>query len=111
MAKVDNFNVPVEKEVAVEFETWANKVSGKKGDKLTAAIKAVQAIYEIDRGLYFDLTNPAISINKAKELITKYIIDKKKYQILDKYSPAQQDLLLEIAEETPKRLARLAKKK
>jgi len=104
MAKEGNFNVPVEKEVAEEFSLFNKSVPGHKGDKLTAAIKAVQAIYCIDKGLYFELANPKITNKEAKKKIIETISQIQQDEILRKMKPAQRALIQEMAIETAKRL-------
>lgn len=69
MEKVKNFNVPVWTGVAAEFEKWCEGVSGKKGEKLAGALRAIQAIYALDSGLAHELMKPILSIEKAVTLI------------------------------------------
>lgn len=75
MSKIRNFNIPIEEVVAKEFVKFCDKVTGMKRDKLTASLKAGQAIYQINKGLYFNLTNPEISIKDAREQIIQAIIN------------------------------------
>ncbi len=94
MGKVDNFNVPVEDVVAREFEKWAITVSGKKGDKLTAALKAVQALHSIDCGLYFYLTGPNVTIKDATDKIIQSIVGLEAREFLDSLTPAERKRVL-----------------
>lgn len=53
--KKTNFNVLVEENASEEFEKWSDKLPGQKGEKLTGALKAIQALYDIDNGLAYKL--------------------------------------------------------
>lgn len=69
MAKAGNFNVTIEQAVKDEFEAFSESVVGFKYEHLTGAVKAIHAIYEIDRLAAFDLMDADISISDARQII------------------------------------------
>ncbi len=95
MRKIKNFNVPVSEAVSGEFEKWCEDLPGKKGDKLTGALRAIQAIHKIDSGLAYELMKPALSIEKAVELIRSTLLAKEYQSIIDSLSPAERAKLLQ----------------
>ncbi len=106
MRKRPNFNVPVNENVAAEFDAWDESTPGLRGDKLVGALKAIQAIYAIDEGLAFRLMEPRLSILDAKLLLIEKVAAFERNRVLHALTPDQQAYLVEIAKETTKRLSR-----
>jgi hypothetical protein len=93
--KSGNFNVPVEPSVAEEFDDWHCKVQpGNKGQKLTGALKAIQAIHAIDEGLAFKLMKADIPIETAKKLIVDTIVSQTAQDFLDSLGPSEKAKVL-----------------
>jgi hypothetical protein len=89
MGKVKNFNVPVSEAVSTEFERWCETLPGKKGDKLTGAVRAIQAIHLIDQGLAYELMKPELTNQKAAELIRSKLSEIEYQSIIDSLSPLE----------------------
>lgn len=106
--KTANFNVPVDKNAAEEFEAWHSKLPGAKGDKLTGALKAIQAIHRIDNGLAFRLMSSSTSVDEAVDAIREVIVQQAFMKALDQLTPAQR---AEFLADTEGRKASLSGKK
>ena len=75
MAKTGNFNVNIDEKTAKEFNLWSEKTPGKKFEHITGALKAIQAIYNINKELAIELMNPNLSITAATKLVKRKITD------------------------------------
>jgi hypothetical protein len=95
MEKTKNFNVPVWTGVAVEFEKWCDGVSGKKGEKLAGALRAIQAIYALDSGLAHELMKPVLSIEKAVTLIRETLVQNEYQASFDAMTQSERDKLFQ----------------
>ena len=106
MGKKSNFNVPVWDTVIKEFNDWAEKVAGHKGDKLAAALRAIQALYHIDKTLAMGLMQPDITAKKAEALIREAIVEKEVSDFLLGLTPNQRRKVLLDAQEYKDRPSR-----
>jgi hypothetical protein len=99
-----NMNVLVAENVNKEFNNWEEALPGDKGDKMTGALKAIQALHEIDSGLAFGLMKPTVPISEAVRLIRKAITNSETLRFLDSLSPEQKTLILVAAKEAEEKI-------
>lgn len=90
----ETFNLLVRKKVADEFEKWAGKLPGTKGEKADAALIAILALSRINRHLVSDLMSPDIEIPAAIDLIKTTIIDGQVEQFLASLSEGEKAKVL-----------------
>ena len=106
MAKAGNFNVNVDKETAEEFNIWSENTPGKKFEHTTGALKAIQAIYAVDKAIAIELMNPKLSIKDAVELLKKGFTDGFIRGWIDTLPEKKRDELLEDARRAAKKFSR-----
>lgn len=104
MGKTGNFNVNVDKENVEEFNHWSEKVPGKKFQHITGALKAIQALYEIDNGLAIALMNPDLSMKDAVKRIKQGIVDAYLRGWIDMLPENQVHKILEDARKAEKKI-------
>ena len=92
-----NFNVPVEENVSDDFEKWQSGLPGGKGEKLTAALKAIQALHATDENLIYKLMNPNITVKQSCDVIFDSLIHVAYEYSLEKLNPQEKAQLLKDA--------------
>jgi len=64
MSNKETLNIFVDKEVLKRFDAFGESLSGYKGDKVGAALKALMALYEIDERKVGKVKKPCFCIEK-----------------------------------------------
>ncbi len=108
MVKSGNFNVPVEENVAEEFSDWLDRADTpfNKGVACVGALKAIQSLFLIDKGLATELTNPDLSIDQAVNLILDCVSDAEVARLLSPLTPTKRARLLRDAKQSKDRVSR-----
>ncbi len=108
MVKAGNFNIPVEANVADEFSDWVDQPDCpfNKGTACTGALKAIQSLFAIDKGLAAELTNPHVSIDQAVGLILDRVSDAEIRRLSEPLSPDQRTQALQDAKASRDRIFR-----
>ena len=75
MAKKVQFNAQVFEGIATEFCDWEDLLTGDKGEKVGAALLAIQALFQIDRAVLYDLMRADATIVQAKQLIIDKVVE------------------------------------
>lgn len=78
MSNKETLNIFVDKEVLKRFDAFGESLSGYKGDKVGAALKALMALYEIDERIVIKLLSPTDEDVDIPAMIQKYVDDKVK---------------------------------
>lgn len=101
--KKTNINVPVETDIADLFDKWQSALPGGKGEKLSAALKAVMAIHSISPDLLFRLMDSSTTVENAKSILIQGIVD---FEIQQRLAPLTEEqrtqMLLRAKQEAEK---------
>ncbi len=75
MAEKKQFNGDVYVEVARNFNKWETDLAGMKGEKIGAALLAIQALYRIDSQLLYRLMEADATVDEAEDIIMRRVGD------------------------------------
>lgn len=74
MAQKVQFNASVFHEIASAFCDWEGPLAGDKGEKVGAALLAIQGLFRIDQTIMYDLMRADATADQAKELILERVV-------------------------------------
>jgi len=76
-AKKNQFNVHVhvDEDIAAQFEKWQRTITGTKGDKLGAALLAVEALFRFNETIVYRLMAAGVTVEKAMSLIREGMME------------------------------------